>query len=176
MSSEKYINDIIEGCILITDITTFIENMKRLQIGCIPFNLETKIQTLLESAYILVDSSDEKIFSNIQPSQEEAMEQKESPILRLNIPESKPKSLQKLFKTLLKQVLQYFEDRNKNQSNLTILEKRNEINRTIEEIHNIAYLTVPIPSILSLYANNFREHAEFIMLQLTIVFKMFPLE
>jgi hypothetical protein len=93
----------------------------------------------------------------------------------LRIPEN-PKSLLKLLKTLFKQVLQYFEDRNKIQSNLSIFEKRDQIDQTILEIEEIPKANILIPATIGLYANNFREHTEVIIYQLTIVVNLFPLE
>jgi hypothetical protein len=177
MSSIKYINDLVQGCISIVEITNIIENMKKLKVGCIPFNLENRVQNLLEWGYRLVEESGENIFSQIQtPFKEEKREN--PPVVRLpllRIPEN-PKSLLKLLKTLFKQVLQYFEDRNKIQSNLSIFEKRDQIDQTILEIEEIPKANILIPATIGLYANNFREHTEVIIYQLTIVVNLFPLE
>jgi len=156
MSSIKYIDDIIQGCILITNIVIYTQNMKNLKLGCIPFTLETKIQSLLEWTYILIEDS-EKLFSEIQE------EKVDTPLINL-------------FKTLLKQVLDYFNDRNKTQNEFTIVGKRRTIDQTIQQIQKSQIRVVSIPEQFSIYAENFRKHVEVMIYHLDIVVALFPLE
>lgn len=169
MSFITYIENIKTGCSFMVESTNMITNMKSLKIGCIPFNLESKIQEILEATYELVVEVENLLPKNTPKEEEE----KKEVGLTLRIPD-KDIDLSELLKKLVKQTLEYFENRNKQLSRLTLNEKMKEIENTKKEIDNVSKVVMDIPEIYSFYAQNFREHSEVIITQLYILIGMFP--
>lgn len=179
MSFITYIEDIKNGCNLMVESTNVITNMKKLKIGCIPFDLESKIQTIVDSAYELVIEIEKQSLKNLS----EILPIKEEKEPKLFFPEIKipddstqiVKNISTLLKKLVKQVIEYFENRNKQTSRSILIEKINEIEIVIKQIENEPKVELEIPEIYSFYAQNFREHSEVILTQLNILVVMFPL-
>jgi hypothetical protein len=174
MSFITYTENIKIGCSFMVESTNMITNMKNLKIGCIPFNLESKIQEILEATYELVVEVENLLPKNILLKKEEEEEKKESIGLKPLRIQDKDINPSELLKKLVKQTFEYFENRNKQLSRLTLNEKMKEIENTKKEFDPVAIPGIDIPEIYSFYAQNFREHSEVIITQLYILIGMFP--
>lgn len=175
-----YVANFTEGCELMVQCIIAIRNMKKYKIGCIPFQIEDEIQSVLEAAYELSKVVVKELSHKIDriPEQDPQNRVFFPPVPKdLDLGRGDQNVLDYL-EDLIEKVLKFFDKPKKEEKRRTIIEY-DEIMKEIEEVgqfdeYVLDDVFLPKLQIYTTYALNFRNHGLVNLQKLDLVWRLFP--